>query len=1405
MNTFALPRFKFLAARGGTLALVLALLVTSLGIPTGSVLAVPTAGGFMAHPTAPVFGALTAESLPNDVQLGDVDNDGDLDVLLVQFLSADPDTIWLNDGSGVFTLGATLGTGVDGNYGDSQSGYFYDFNADGWLDVAITNFLNDTTLGEFIWLNNGNGGDAWDGFTLRAMFNALDESSSPIYFTRNLLIGNIDGVAGLELIAVQGFQFPMKVYSYNGSGTPSFVRDITRPATEYDAFYHSVLVNVDNLDDSDLDIVLSTSDGLFIMKNDGAGLYPSASQTHLLADVNTRVALPGDLDGDGDLDLLVGMNNATRVFFNDGHGVFTMDNTSSRPLQWEYSAIHDGDSVLGDIDDDGDLDVFMVNEDEANDYFFLNDGTGVFTENDVTASVAAGEFTRGARFGDLDGDDDLDLVTIASGDGVRVWLNNVAPITSDYYMDAVPINTTITFEDADFLTHYVDVDPPVAPAVTTLESIQITQLPTSGALRLNTTAVTLNQVIPLASLGNLNFVPPTGFNGSASFQWRAWDGNAYSNASLVTMTFGGPNTPPTTTDITMPDANENVTTTFSAATFTPGHYSDPEGQPMASIQVVTLPAPATGTLRLNGTPVAENDIIPTASLGNFTFVPTPGWYGTTSFTFRASDGSIFSNISTLTMTYLNVNVAPVAASFTKAAVDEDGANVTFSAADFNTAPMYTDADGDPLASIRITALPAAASGVLSAGTPAEPVEANDVILAADLGTLVFDPAANWNGSATFSWQANDGLAYSNTATVTMPVTAVQDVPVTENFTVNTNEDTTYNFTQADFTGHYTDADSEALVNVRIVSLPAPAAGVLNLNTTAITANQVIPLASLGSINFVPTANWNGNATFTWQASDGHDYSEADTVTISVTAVNDLPVITPLTKTAVDEDTTVTFTATDFTDHYSDAEGTALVEIRITALPASAAGTLRLSGTPVALNQVIPAANLGNLTFVPAANWNGSATFSWQASDGTGYSTASTVTMPITAVQDVPVTANFTVNTNEDTTYNFTQADFTGHYTDADSEALVNVRIVSLPAPAAGVLNLSTTAITAHQVIPLASLGSINFVPEANWNGDATFTWQAYDGHDYSEADTVTVHVAAVNDEPQFVGLGNTSGDEETLITFVVNASDVETPAASLIFGTSGSLPSGATFTPATRTFSWTPTEAQGANGTAGDYTVTFTVNDGTITTTQTITIHANEVNVAPVVNDNIADQNANEGSPFSLNLNQAAYVTDADRPNNTLTFTLDSTVGSLTSAGVFTWTPTESDGPGTFTVNFTVSDGALTDTGTFDIVVAEVNQPPALTAPVSGDYMANIPLSIVLTATDADVPANALTFGYQGSLPAGASYNAATHTFTWTPTLAQLGPHTVTFTVNDGTTTVTVDVVFNIVRPLQLYLPIIRR
>ena len=70
---------------------------------------------------------------------------------------------------------------------------------------------------------------------------------------------------------------------------------------------------------------------------------------------------------------------------------------------------------------------------------------------------------------------------------------------------------------------------------------------------------------------------------------------------------------------------------------------------------------------------------------------------------------------------------------------------------------------------------------------------------------------------------------------------------------------------------------------------------------------------------------------------------------------------------------------DFTSHYSDVEGTALQSVQIVSLPAN--GTLALSGTAVTAGQVIAAANLGNLTFQPAANFNGVTSFTWNGSDG----------------------------------------------------------------------------------------------------------------------------------------------------------------------------------------------------------------------------------------------------------------------------------------------------------------------------------------------------------------------------------------------------------------------------------------
>ncbi|MEA5536849.1 Calx-beta domain-containing protein, partial [Crocosphaera sp. XPORK-15E] len=106
----------------------------------------------------------------------------------------------------------------------------------------------------------------------------------------------------------------------------------------------------------------------------------------------------------------------------------------------------------------------------------------------------------------------------------------------------------------------------------------------------------------------------------------------------------------------------------------------------------------------------------------------------------------------------------------------------------------------------------------------------------------------------------------------------------------------------------------------------------------------------------------------------------------------------------DEDQTVTFTATDFSSVFSSSSGSPLATVKILLLPSN--GVLKLGNNPVAANQEIPVANLNNLTFIPNANYNGTAGFTWNGSDGTTYAAnPSTVTLTINSINDAPTVAS----------------------------------------------------------------------------------------------------------------------------------------------------------------------------------------------------------------------------------------------------------------------------------------------------------------------------------------------------------------------------------------------------------------
>lgn len=135
---------------------------------------------------------------------------------------------------------------------------------------------------------------------------------------------------------------------------------------------------------------------------------------------------------------------------------------------------------------------------------------------------------------------------------------------------------------------------------------------------------------------------------------------------------------------------------------------------------------------------------------------------------------------------------------------------------------------------------------------------------------------------------------------------------------------------------------------------------------------------------------------------------------------------------------------------------------------------------------------------------------------------------------------------------------------------------------------------------------------------------------------------------------------------------------------------------------------------------------------------------------------------------------------------------AITQAGVFSWTPSEAQGPGTFTFDVQVSDGTATDSETITVTVNEVNTAPVMDAITAKTVNVNELLSFTATASDADLPANTLTFSLENNLPAGAAISPS-GSFTWTPDTP--GTYSAAIIVSDGfatdteTLTITVNAV----------------
>jgi VCBS repeat-containing protein len=499
--------------------------------------------------------------------------------------------------------------------------------------------------------------------------------------------------------------------------------------------------------------------------------------------------------------------------------------------------------------------------------------------------------------------------------------------------------------------------------------------------------------------GTFTYTPATDYVGPDTFTYLVNDGTVNSAERLVTITVANNH---------VPVANASTVTTDEDTTLNgslTGSDSDLDSLTFHAGSV----SPAHGTLTVN-------------SDGTFNYVPAANFHGTDSFSFKVNDGTSDSAEATVTVTVNSVNDAPVATASTATISKNRELTGTLSG---------SDVDGDSLN--------------FTAGSV---VAAHGTVVVNSNGSYTYTPVTDYVGPDSFSFLVNDGTVNSSEATVTVSV--ADNVPPTATAaTATTNEDTPLNGT---LTG--SDADNNPL------TFQAGTVG---------PAHGSVAISSTGAYIYTPAANYFGTDSFTFVANDGVSDSAEATVTITVAPVNDAPVANGGTFT-INEDGSLTGNLTG-----SDVEGSTLTFLAGAVTPTH--GTLQINTD-------------GSFTYTPAANFNGTDTFSYKVNDGSLDSSDTTVTVTVNAVNDAPTVANGSASVNQDVV-------LTGSVSplgqDIDGNALTYVVGV---APAHGTLALSPD-------------GTFTYTPAAGFSGSDSFTFKANDGQADSNVATFSLTVNAV--------------------------------------------------------------------------------------------------------------------------------------------------------------------------------------------------------------------------------------------------------------------------------------------------------
>ena len=446
---------------------------------------------------------------------------------------------------------------------------------------------------------------------------------------------------------------------------------------------------------------------------------------------------------------------------------------------------------------------------------------------------------------------------------------------------------------------------------------------------------------------------------------------------------------------------------------------------------------------------ALGDVVVDSATGAFTYTATPGMSGADSFSYKVNNGYVDSNVATIT---LNVSVpAPV-----PLALDDVLLVVE------DTVKMGNLFSIDSNSSAKTYAL------VSQAGKGAVNITNTAT------GAFIYTPGANLNGQDSFTFNVTDSDGVSNTAKISVDIAAVDDAPVAQSFDITVTEDESPP-PRGDLLA--TDFDGDVLTYT-IVTPPAQ--------------GQVVAFGYQDSTYVYNTPqNVSGAFSFTYKVNDGTSDSNIATVNVTITPVADLPVTSNgMINTLIDTPVSGQLVATD-------AETDVLT---FSVVSQSSLGVV-----------VIDNAATGVYTFTPNSGVSGTGSFTFKATDASGDSNISTISVQVYADATLPLTEDAGLSVVEDEAE---LGQLLAYSMDGDS---LTYRVVTPPAN--GDVNF------------VNETGRYYYTPAVNFNGTDSFTFEVIEIDGVSNVSTVIIDVAPVEDVPVAVvkeirvAVGETVQDE----------------------------------------------------------------------------------------------------------------------------------------------------------------------------------------------------------------------------------------------------------------------------------------